>query len=808
MRARARIGLGLALGAGCALAAALWGWSGFRTSGLPQRAGHARLAGLEAPVAVRFDRFGVPHVAAASALDAAAAIGWLHANDRMTQLELGRRAARGTLAELAGAVALGVDQMAWELGLADLAHAQWEASGDESRARLEAYARGVNAWLAQRGADLPPGLRLLRFRRGPPEPWTPIDSLCFGALMTRDLSLMVKVEQDRLRTLAQLGPEALRTLFAEGRDWPIAPAAQALASEWREQHADWLEEIEAFLADEAGGERDGSNAWVVDGSRTRDGGALLANDPHLALQLPSPWYQVQVRAPGWQAAGVTLVGLPEVVIGQGPALAWGFTNAGLDQSDLLHELVEGDAVRRSGGLEALAIERRMAPVRSGAPAEQLRRRSEHGPLLGGASLLWAAYEPFDATALFRELARARSLDDVRAAGAGFVAPAQNLLAATADGAILHTVVGAAPRRKQHSGWLPVPAAGGENGWRGFDVGVERWWRSAPDDGVLTSANDDWRAPEARDEHLGEFDVPHRARHAHRTLVARADWTPEAFADLQRDTRSLFALEVVAQVASRWRADDPDADAPAEADAPEPDERALRALELLLAWDGTMESDSAAAALYVRLEKRLGNLIFGDTAFARWLALGFGYHRRARLAAALDGRLDPSWWRLDAALPRGSGHPLEGTREASDAAVARAVVELALAEAWSDAERAFGPDPSAWRYEHRLHLHHPLSALPLVGHLWSRGPWDVPGSATTLNAFAGSPVRHGPSLRWIADPRTPDRSRIALLGGQSGHPFDPHYDDQLADYLAGRTRAIAWSATAIEAATVATLELRP
>ena len=215
----------------------------------------------------------------------------------------------------------------------------------------------------------------------------------------------------------------------------------------------------------------------------------------------------------------------------------------------------------------------------------------------------------------------------------------------------------------------------------------------------------------------------------------------------------------------------------------------------------MTTDSTEARLFAELDRRVRRSPLGPG--------GFGYHRRARFLDVLADRIDDRWW-----LPH-SVHETKrlgalGGDDDSSADESEpdeiAVLQELLGEAWQRARA--GTDPS-YGAIHALTLEHPLSALPLVGRFWTRGPWPMPGSATTLNAFAGgASVSHGPSMRWIADPATPDNSLICVPGGQSGHPFDPHYDDQLDDFLAGRYRRIAWSPAAIEQATVSTLELHP
>ncbi|MCB1033914.1 MAG: penicillin acylase family protein, partial [Acidobacteria bacterium] len=408
-------------------------WREIRRSGMPQRTGSARFDGLREAVEVRFDEWGVPDIEADSLLDAVAAQGWLHANDRMTQMELGRRSAAGRLAEVVGEVALPLDRASRTLRLRETAEKLLTWASPESRSALEAYASGVNAWIRSRGKDLPPGLRLLRIE---PEPWTPADSLSFVLLMASDLSFWQgRPEEERFAWLRAFGEEKLRDLLGE-EDLQISGDLLELAEKPQPQAAS-AAMARSPTRDASAPPLLGSNGWVLGGSRTAGGVPLVANDPHLGLHLPSVWYQVLIRSPEYEAAGMSLPGLPGVVIGRSPDLAWAFTNTMLDDHDLYFEELDarGLEVRRGDSFVPLEVREEEIAVRGGDPVPLTLYTTDRGPLLPAdpqrglppRSLAWTMYLPSDPLSAFLALARARTLDEVPVAVAGYVAPAQNLM---------------------------------------------------------------------------------------------------------------------------------------------------------------------------------------------------------------------------------------------------------------------------------------------------------------------------------------------------------------------------------------------
>jgi penicillin amidase len=759
-----------------ALAGVFFWW---RSRGLPQRQGIASIPGLSGPVEVKFDAWGMPEVEAKSAEDLAAAVGWLHANDRFFQMELGRRAAAGRLSDLFGPRTVEVDRNFRQLRLRSTAEHALAGFSAETRAWLDAYARGVNAWLAQRGGDLPPELVLLRVH---PEPWSPADSVGFQLLMANDLSFWNdRPEEERFRWIGAFGPDKARELI-EDPGAEIAPEIVEMAS---------LATGKPDPPPEVTPGPTGSNNWAVSPARSANGHALVANDPHLALRLPGVWYQVALHSPSYEAAGMTIPGLPGVVLGRGPDVAWAFTNVMLDDHDLFFERLDpsGKAVERDGQWLAITEERQTIAVKGAAPIELVLRATDRGPLyeadpargLPARSLAWTAYLPQDPLAAMVAVARAHSVAELPERIAGFVCPAQNLVAGDRDGHLLWTPIGAAPLRRRGDGRFPSPGWSSAWGWDGARPRSENPQVIDPAEGFLATANARVADPAAFPWLSTDYDTPYRADRIAERLRERADWRLADLAAIQTDVVSRFAREMIPLWKGEYEGD------------------AGRAYALLAAWDGTM-SGRGAPVLFAFASRGVGRAIFGDEARAHRLD---DFAARERVQALFLGRMSEAWFD-DVSTPQVEDR--------------HAILQGALAKAWRDATARFGADPETWDLAglQSITFDHPLGSLPILGKRLSRGPFPLAGSGTTVAAaFAAwrgeAPaerldVLEGPSMRLLQDAADPGATLSILPGGQSAHPFDPHYDDQLPLYLGGRLREAPWKVTA--AASTLTLEPAP
>ena len=744
-------------------AAAAWlAWAS-----LPRVAGELEVAGLAAPVAIVRDAQAIPRIRAGTAADAYQALGFVHGQDRLWQMEIDRLAGQGRLAEVLGETALPLDRFMRTLGLQGRAERALPGVDPATRALLDAYARGVNAAIAAFGFALPPEFMLLRHR---PEPWRPVDSLRLSRLMALQLSGNWREELLRARLAAHLSPEQMRDL------WPDSPAPgpvtlAALAGLP-------LDALTAGLpAPPAAGL--GSNVWVAAGARTASGAPLLANDPHLELQLPGHWYLAALEAPGLAVIGATMPGLPFVVLGRNQDLAWGFTNTGSDTQDLFVEQVDpADPARYliPGGSAPFLRRSETLLVRDSSPVQLEVRETRHGPVLSDLSptmaeaagpgrvlaLAWTQLlDDAPDTTLAAGFALARARD-----AAGFVAGAelyrgaqQNMAFAVRDGGIGMISPGLVPIRRAGDGTGPVPGWTGEYDWLGTIPAADLPRRLDPPQGLLINANNRLVGPDYPYFLTSRWEAPYRAERIGALLGDGHGFDQDRFAAVQLDVASRLAADLR-----------PFLPAP---EAVAPGNRA--ALAALRSWDGVAAADRPEPLLFAAWYRALGTAIAGDELGPAWSEIR---DRPNFLLRVLTG--SPGW------CDRRDTAPVE-----TCAGIAAAALDSAMAELTA----AYGADWQGWRWgtaHPALLAHRPFEQVPWLRDWFSRLV-AVGGDATTVNVAAPGSTRpelpyaayHAAGYRAIYDLAAPDRSRWIAVAGQSGNPLSPHYADLASLWAEGR-----------------------
>ncbi len=748
------------------------------------------LRGLSAPVRVQYDDRRVPHVFAATEEDAYRALGYVVARDRLLQLQVQALAAGGRLTELAGARALPLDRETRGLGLTRAAvQARLASASTESGRILAAYADGVNAWIdALAPAQLPLEFKLLGRR---PERWTAIRSLELMGRMGYTLAYDAP-EADRAAVAARVGAAAAASLFPEREPIvePIQPspntpridaarlappgAPDTAAARLAAAHAAFFPTRDRTLAPEERPQR-ASNNWAVAPRRTAAGRALLAGDPHLELTLPSIWYEAHLVVPGrLDVYGVTIPGLPGIVIGFNRDVAWTFTNTGADVLDYWAEEVD-DPARPTRYL----VDRRWRPIETRVEtyrtangeivAVDTLRFTHRGPLRRDTTLApnaaprwlsmrWTVLEPSDALAAFRTGARATSARAfLDALAAGYFAPAQNMLAADRGGTIAIRSTGHYPiRAGDGSGFVVRDGRTAAADWRGW-LPLERYPQAFdPAQGFLTSANQQPIDPTTTSDFWGGGYDPWRALRINALLRADSAVTPETMRRWQTDPGSeranLFAPHFV-RAAARAAA----AGGPAAA-------RAREAGRLLAQWDRRYVRESPRAALFEAAMRELTD--------RTWDELRGADGRRvaspgsAILAQLLADSTSP-WW---------DDRRTRGRVEDRDALLATALV---AAHDSLVAQRG-APDAGGWTWGRVRHanINH-LLRIPAL----SRLELPVQGGPSTLSPSAGTGT-HGASWRMVVELGPDVRAWVTYPGGQTGDPASPHYTDRLPRWLAG------------------------
>ena len=744
-----------------ALASVLCGYVYLRQS-LPDVEGEITTTGLSAPVEVLRDKAGVPHIFAASESDAHFALGFVHAQDRLWQLEMNRRIAAGRLAEVVGPAGLETDRFIRALGVRRAAEANFARLDDETRAALEAYAAGVNAFIANRPV-LPPEFLLLRIQ---PEPWSGVDSLSWLKMMAWDLGGNWRNELLRMRLSRTFSAERLHEFLAPypGDRAPALPDLKKLYESLQREPS----RIARFDVPSGADLPAGSNSWAVSGAHTASGKPLLANDPHLGLTAPSVWFLAHLHAPGLDVIGATLPGVPGVLAGRNPQIAWGFTNTGPDVQDLyLEKLGSAGDYLTPGGPRTFETWTETIRVRGG-PDETLHlRRSRHGPVISDVvpsaleltprghalALSWTALADDDRTmqAAIR-LGRAQNWAQFEAALRDLHAPQQTVTYADADGNIGFIAAGRVPVRKPENdlyGLAPAPGWDARYDWAGY-LPFEALPRALnPPGGAVVSANHKITPPGYPHHITFEWQPPYRARRIEELLSQAGKHTVDGFARMQLDTVSLAIRALLPHMlATRPR-----------------DDAAREALRMLAAWDGSMAGERPEPLIATAWWRELARGLYSDE-----LGEAFRPNWSARPLFVQSALARDAAWCDD----------IRSRRTESCAEVLSESLDRAL----RDLKGRFGEDPASWRWAEAHaaeHRHRPFSRHRLLARFFDiRVP--TPGDAYTVNAgrsdfndeAAPYANRHGASYRAIYDLSDPDASLFIHSGGQSGNPLSAHY----------------------------------
>jgi penicillin amidase len=739
--------------------AALGGYFYLRLS-LPQLTGEVELAGLEAPVEVLRDAHGIPHIFARSERDAQFALGFVHAQDRLWQLEMNRRIGSGRMAEALGAAALDTDRFLRTLGIRRVAEANVRHLDADSKKLLSAYAAGVNAFLALKPV-LPPEFWILRVT---PEPWSEVDSAAWAKMMAWDLGGNWRSELLRLQLAPRLPSSAIQEFLP-----PYPGDAPLELPDLRQFYRVLEKEPAQFSA--VDGTPGASNSWVVSGARSTSGKPLLANDPHLGLTAPNVWYFAHLHAPGLDAIGATLPGVPGIVIGRNARIAWAATNTGPDVQDLyLEKLDAGGGYLAPDGPRPFVVLRETIKVKGADDVPLAIRISRHGPVISDVvqsaldatprghalALAWTALAEDDASlvALFK-LGRAANWQEFVDATRHLHAPQQNLSYADVDGHIGFIAPGRIPIRKRDNrlhGLAPAPGWDARYDWAGFIPFDELPRALDPPSGKIVTANHKIVPPRYPHFITYGWDAPYRARRIDELLDEVRAHDRASFARMQADVVSLAARELLPRMVAIQGAS-------LEADD---------VLKWLAGWDGAMSPDRPEPLIFNAWWREFARALYADelgTAFR-----GQWRQRALFIDNVLADRDGQARWCDDVRTPR-----VETCDE---------LLAASLDKALADLRRRYGDDPGRWRWgdAHEARLRH----RPLSRSSWLRGIFDISvpsgGDGYTINrgemdySDDAEPYanRHASSLRAIYDLADPQASLFIHPGGQSGNPFSPHY----------------------------------
>jgi penicillin amidase len=739
---------------------------------VPSLAGSRKLSGLRGAVQISRDAHGVPHISAGADRDLFFGFGYAVAQDRLFQLDHIRRKAAGRLAEVLGAEAVESDRLFRTLDLAGLAEREWARLPAETRELVTAYAAGVDAVISEWRENLPIEFDLLGYR---PEPWRPVDCLLvlneFRWYLT--VRFPVIAAPELVKRAVGDGPLYREFVTGEVDDESILHPGEYPAGRRRN-------------ADSGGGEDSpGSNNWVLAGSRTTTGKPIVASDPHIPFAAVSIWYQVVLAGGSFRVAGPSLAGVPAVMIGRTPQVAWGITNNICSLRDLYLEKTDPahpGCFLFDEDWEPVRERKETIRVRGSADVTLTVRSSRNGPIVddvlppaarhtGPVSLRWQGFEPCGWLTALLGMNRAKTAAEFRAAGEPWGVPTFNLVFADSDGHTGFQTVGKIPvrdipERGYRPGWDPA------HQWKGTIPYSELPQLAGPKRGYVVTANNRLAPPDFPWPLSGCWASGHRARRAREMIEAAATHNPTDNRAHQLDVYSGQAATVV----------------PALLDVVGSEPEFAEVVAILRGWDFRTTAESSAAPIcylftyhWIRavLRERIPN---DQIEFA------------APFAAGLAIRLlrdDPHGWFRSV------------KREE--------LIRTALRTAIADLTARFGSDSAGWKWGklHSLTQKHFLSSRGDLGSLLDRSGYPMPGDNSTVWNATADPATHaaisGAGFRMIADLTDPTTLWAIEVAGASGQPGSPHYDDQIQPWLKGTYHAITLDATPAEPSAVMTLQ---
>ena len=769
-----------------------------------------QIKGIKDRITIRRDERGIPYVEAQNDEDLFFGQGYATAQDRLWQMDLFRRTARGELAEVLGAgpnnAAIDQDKLHRTYGFAQAAEAEAANASPRARAMFEAYARGVNAYASSLDPkSMPPEFQILQYSF---RPWTSADSLVVIKIFFEALTDTWRIDIMR-QAMSVLPPEKRAELMpvispidvlVVGKDTPakIRSSAQAKPERVSPETLASLaqnQEIAAAALDRIGFGTDAlaaSNNWVVSGSRTVTGKPLLSNDPHLRPTAPSIWHMVHLSAPGMRVAGITSPGLPGVVIGHNEHIAWGFTNVGPDVQDLYVEKFNADNPKQyqtPSGWQDAVIRKEEIKVRKGIGSSEFDivnydvTVTRHGPIIFESdgkryALRWTALDPSkNNPESTQAINRAGNWKEFNAALERVTAPPQNIVYADVDGHIGYHVAGVVPIRKSGDGSVPYDGSTDAGEWTSYIPVSKLPTLYDPPSGIIVTANQRIVGTDYPYFLTHHWAQPYRARRIFDLLNEKPKLSAEDFRRILGDTYTIAGVSFTREFVKLLRPKLTPAD-----------EKLKAHLDAFEKWDGRVNAESNVAPLmaYIRLNFRSKIL---TAAMGQELVRSYQWNN---FDTTLDRviREQPADW-----LPKQFPSYADLLRVCYDEAIATLTKNV-------------GPDESKWTWGDmtKARFPHPLGGAPLIGGQFTVPPFPQNGTG----GFIGATVNVGPavSMRLIADPSDWDKTQQGIALGESGMPKNPHWSDQLADWRAVTPREFPFTQPAVLKATKETLVLEP
>ncbi len=736
-------------------------------SSLPTLDGHIYVQGPEAPIHIIRDTHGVPHIYGNRETDSYFGLGFVHAQDRLWQIELGRMAGAGRLSEIFGERTVNLDKYLRGLGFYKAATLSLNHFDSESIALINAYTKGVNAYLTHRSGALP--IEFVLFNHVP-EQWTAADSIVSAKMMAQKLGGNAHEELIRQKLSQELSQDQINDLWP-----PYAGNTRRSTTgvEITNISGNIIPNLLTFLPTPISS-KVGSNNWATSGQHTATGKPIVASDPHLGLTAPSPWYLAHLSAPNLNIVGATIPGIPVIIVGRNNNLAWGVTNTGPDVQDLFIEKIQennSDKYLTNYGSDFFRIRTETIKVKNSENIQMSIRETYHGPVISdfskrhseilkekqAMSLSWTALASDDTTiqAGFN-LAQADTWTEMKNALRDFVSPQQNFVGADTSGNIFFIAPGRIPIRKEMDGWFPSKGWTGQGDWVDFIPFEELPNELNPATGKIVTANQKIVPPGYPHFITHDWASPYRYNRIIELLTNLSNHTVSDYKLIQTDVQSLMANDFLPILLS---------------------EKSLNGShtlsESLSTWDGAMEPEAKEPLIFHAWYRELTKLVYGDE-----LGQSFDLIWSRRPNFMYKTLTENQTWCDDVNTPQ------------FETCAKQILLARDMALLWLEDNYGENQNKWIWGKAHKArHRHQALSRVSIVGRIFDiiqehgGGPYTVMQANTTISRTdAPFEENHGAALRAIFDLSEPDATHLMISTGQSGNIFSEHYRDLSRDWV--------------------------
>ena len=771
------------------------------TKSFPVVDGTITVAGLQQPVTVQRDEFGIPHIFAGNEHDLFFAEGYVHAQDRLWQMDVSRRAGEGRLSEVFGASTLRFDKMFRTVGIKRIAEKIEQNLHPESRRVLQEYSDGVNAFIASHRGKYPIEFDMLNYT---PEEWKPLHSLIVARMMAWELNISWYVDLVLGDLFKTFGEEKANEIFPTyPENMPVIVPKELRADAMPDgllKLIDIDQDFRKFYG--TTGIHIGSNAWAVGPQKSLSGRAMIANDPHLGFSAPSKWYELHLHGGDYDVAGVSLPGAPTVVIGHNQHVAWGMTNVMADDADFYLEMTNaGGEYLYRGVWSPMPLTLDTILVKDSSMVVLTVKSTNHGPVINDVNgvgsitkdvlvaMRWTGQDVSDELYSLLLINKAKNWSEFKSGVREFTVPGQNFVYADADGNIGYLAGVRLPIRSAQNPTLPMPGWTGEYDWNGF-VPFERLpsMFNPPQHFIATANNKTTNS--SFPYHISNlWEPPSRIQRLDELLRKQEKFSVEDFQRIQGDYYSFFAKETTPYILHAFDS----------ASVADPDVQT--ALSYFRNWHFQLTKDDVPTTLFhvffTHLMKNIFQNKMGDELFQKYIFIANIPYRT--VPALLKN--PTSWWFDDPSTPQVE------TRDD--------VIRKSLADAIRELKATLGGEMKTWQWGmiHTITLRHPFGSQPPLGSVFNIGPFPIGGSGTTLNNgeyYLAAPyqVTLGPSMRQIVDFADINGALSIIPTGESGQPMHEHYSDQTPLWLSGEYHPMPLDSARVAEAAKHTLTLLP